>query len=130
LTIVVISSNIRNISKDQNTQLDGFAGIFKALGNSHRLSIFLRLARCCCPGEISTDEEMRACVGELGRDLGLAASTVSHHLKELRRAELIRMERAGQTVECWVEPKTLEALAGFFRGAGGPSLPRGETSAT
>lgn len=61
---------------------------------------------------------MRACVGDLGDGLGLAPSTISHHLKELRRAGLIRMERAGRHVECWADPEALARLSEFFRFAG------------
>jgi ArsR family transcriptional regulator len=46
--------------------------------------------------------------------LGIVPSTVSHHIKELRRAGLIRMERRGQKIECWVDPEVLKELAGFF----------------
>ncbi len=92
------------------------ASVFKALANPHRLAIFLNLASCCRPGEVCEVEE-RACVSELGAGLGLAQSTVSHHLKELRQAGLIHMKRKGQTIECWVEPNTLTELSGFFRDA-------------
>ena len=57
---------------------------------------------------------MRRCVGVIGGDLEIAPSTVSHHLKELRQAGLVHMERRGQTIECWVEPETLRLLADFF----------------
>ncbi len=53
-------------------------------------------------------------MGEISRDMGIAASTVSHHIKELRQAGLIRMERRGQKVECWVDPERLDDLASFF----------------
>ncbi len=62
---------------------------------------------------------MRACLGELGAGLGLAPSTISHHLKELRHASLIHMKRAGQHVECWADPEALARLSEFFRRAGG-----------
>ena len=89
--------------------------MFKALSNPHRLSIFLRLISCCTPGTVcNADEDMRVCVGELGQDMGIAPSTVSHHIKELRRAGLIRMKRRGRKVECWIDPDTLRDLAGFF----------------
>ena len=58
--------------------------------------------------------ESCACVGELGQDLGIGLSTISHHIKELRRAGLIRMERRGQKIECWIDPETLAAVRDFF----------------
>ena len=96
-----------------------FAEMFKALSNPNRLKIFMRLISCCQPGTVTrinstTGEVGCACVGELGRDLGIVASTISHHIKELRQAGLIRMERRGQKMECWIDPKTLSALRDFF----------------
>jgi ArsR family transcriptional regulator len=98
------------------------AELFKALANPHRLKIFIGLARCCRAGEACAPN-MRACVGELGDGLDLAPSTVSHHLKELRRAGLIHMKRAGQHVECWADPEALARLCEFFRFAGGEMSP-------
>lgn len=117
-------SNIRTLDPER------FAEVFRALANPHRLGIFLRLARCCRAGESSTADDVGACVAEIGQGLDLAPSTVSHHLKELRRAGLIRMERRGKTVECWVDSRTLETLAVFFRHAGCcPETPDGEPPA-
>ena len=98
------------------------AELFKALANPHRLKIFAALARCCRQGEACAPN-MRACVGDLGDGLGLAPSTVSHHLKELRHAGLIHTKRAGQHVECWADPEALERLGDFFRFAGGEISP-------
>jgi ArsR family transcriptional regulator len=96
------------------TSADEFAACFHALSNPHRLRIFVRLAACLPPGATCAEAEMRRCVGELGTDLGIAASTVSHHLKELRQAGLIHMERRGRSIECWVEPEMLRHLSEFF----------------
>lgn len=91
------------------------ADMFKALGNPHRLAIFQRLTSCCAPGIVSEmNAEMHFTVGEIGEELDIAPSTISHHLKELFRAGLIETRRNGKTIECWIEPKVLEQLAGFF----------------
>jgi ArsR family transcriptional regulator, arsenate/arsenite/antimonite-responsive transcriptional repressor len=60
---------------------------------------------------------MGAYVGQLGRDLGIAPSTVSHHIKELRQAGLICLKRHGRNVECRVEAALLRELAEFFAAA-------------
>jgi ArsR family transcriptional regulator len=107
------------MSKYRDEEIGAFAEIFKALSNPNRLRIFLRLASCCAPGtrasiDTDVDPEGCACVGELGQDLGIVPSTISHHIKELRRAGLIRMERRGQKIECWIDPETVVALREFF----------------
>jgi ArsR family transcriptional regulator len=105
------------MSNYRNIDIDRIAGLFKAISNPHRLRMFMKLAtscteRSCCD---ASDEGIRRCVGELAEDLGLAASTVSHHLKELRQAGLVRVERCGQKIECWVSEQALSALSDFFQ---------------
>lgn len=93
----------------------GLARCFAALSNPHRLAIFERLCSCCKPGT-SCDFEQAAKigVGELRTGLSIAPSTLSHHLKTLRDAGLVVMERRGKRVECHVEPEVLAQLARFF----------------
>jgi DNA-binding transcriptional ArsR family regulator len=107
------------MSNYRDKYIEKYSEMFKALSNPNRLRIFMRLITCCQPGTVTSisgnsGEEGCACVGELGQDLGIVASTISHHIKELRRAGLIRMERRGQKMECWIDPETLTALRGFF----------------
>ena len=109
---------IRNMSNKSNFDLDALAETFKALANPHRLAIFLRLSSCCDTGRCATDEGLKACVGEVSRELDVAPSTASHHLKALRQAGLVHMRRSGQNVECWVERTTLDELIEFFKLAG------------
>ena len=111
--------NIRNMSNYQDEEIEKFSEIFKALSNQNRLKIFLRLVSCCRPGTLTTikenvEPENCACVGELGQDLGIVPSTISHHIKELRQAGLIRMERNGQKIECSMDPDVLAAIQRFF----------------
>ena len=103
------------MSKSRNIQLQDYASIFKALSNPNRLEIFLQLSRCCAPGTVCSGADIDVrCVGDLGTDLNVAASTLSHHIKELNRAGLINMRRSGQNVECWIDPETLQMLSDFF----------------
>ena len=90
------------------------AGAFKALSHPHRLAIFLRLAKCCEKHGCAEDDCARFCMGELGRGLRIGQPTISHHLKELARAGLIRTRKCGQMTECWVTETTLDELARFF----------------
>ncbi|MEE8578058.1 MAG: metalloregulator ArsR/SmtB family transcription factor [candidate division Zixibacteria bacterium] len=95
--------------------MDEFSAMFKALSNPHRLTIFTRLAGCCKGWCVKrTQGEYKATVGELSRDLKIAPSTVSHHIKELKTTGLITIERKGQTVCCCVEPNILKRMREFF----------------
>ena len=110
----------RNMSKHRTGDIQRLAVMFRALANPQRLHIFLRLAAscdsaCCCDASAAG---IRRCVGDLGTGLGLAASTVSHHIKELRRAGLVEVERKGQKIECWVSEEAVRLLATFFEPAG------------
>ncbi len=102
---------------EKYTNVDQLAEMFKALSNPNRLKIFMQLIGCCQPGtRCDLQSECCAFVGDLSRDLEIVPSTVSHHMKELRRAGLIKMRRQGQKVECWVDPEAIQHLVRFFSG--------------
>jgi len=100
--------------KTNTKDLERLTQMFGALSNPNRLRIFLRLVACYMGATCNTDGEHRPCVGDLGQDIGVAQSTVSHHIKELRRAGLIHTARHGQKIKCWVNPETWQDLTGFF----------------
>ncbi len=104
-------------------EIDRYSKMFKALASPHRLGIYMRLVNCCEPGtKCSTDaSDQETCVGEVAEGLKLAPSTVSHHLKELRQAGLIEMEKQGQRSYCWVKPEALEELSEFLKPENGLS---------
>lgn len=103
------------MSNYRNEEIERMARKFGALSNPNRAKIFLQLAsRCSSKAASCTDDDMYSCVGELGKDLGIAPSTVSHHIKELNQAGLIKMERSGRTVKCWVDSGAVFELADFF----------------
>ncbi|CDY75955.1 Transcriptional regulator, ArsR family [Caballeronia glathei] len=62
------------------------ADLFRLLGDPTRLRIVLACA-----------DEKRA-VGAIAESLGLSASLVSHHLRLLRAARIVRAERQGKQV--------------------------------
>jgi ArsR family transcriptional regulator len=64
------------------------AGLFKALGDPHRLTILATLARA----------EDEVCVCDFTSALPLNQPAVSHHLKILRDAQLVTWERRGTWV--------------------------------
>jgi ArsR family transcriptional regulator len=105
------------MSKSRILETENIASWLKALSNPNRLQIFLGLATACAPGSgCASPTEARACVGEVCSELKIAPSTVSHHLKELRQAGLVHMERRGQNIDCWANQETLVELSEFFAG--------------
>ena len=105
-----------SMSRPEPNPHDLRARLFKALANPHRLAILERLAACCAPGVVwQVPDSAAANVGDLGSGLGIAGSTLSHHLKELVHAGLIRTERRGKNVVCWLDPDVLRDLADYFK---------------
>jgi len=117
LTTMPNSSILLNMSNYRTEEARRFADMFKALANPHRLIIFLRLLSCCpsCACTVS-DEEARRYVGTLAAELSVAPSTVSHHMKELRQAGMVKMERRGKHIECSVDEGAVVALAELLAG--------------
>ena len=98
-----------------DSPIEHISEIFKALSNPHRLRILMRLATCGEQSENSCSNGMIcACAGVLVNELGLAQSTVSHHLKELSRCGLITMVKNGQSVRCHINTATIQMLIEFL----------------
>lgn len=97
---------------------DSLAVLFKALGDPTRLAIFETLR--CCDQAVEVDERGQCrpagslSVGEVCCRLGGSMSTMSHHLKELRMAGLIRMEKQSRWIYCSVNPDALELIREFL----------------
>lgn len=76
-----------------------------ALGHDARLSIFRLLVKAGDPG-------LR--VSDIGALLGLAPSTLAHHLSTLVDAGLVLQERQGREVFNRVDFPAMHALVGFL----------------
>jgi len=103
------------------TDLRETAALFKALGDPTRLRIYQFLRGQAVPVAVDDAGEVRPVsgptVGEVcchitGKDR--VTSTVSEHLKELRLAGLIVMERRGKSMICAVDTAYTDLLAAFF----------------
>ena len=81
-------------------KLAGLAPLFKALGDETRLAIVALLA--AADGEV--------CVCDVERHFELSQPTISHHLKVLREAGLVRSERRGTWVYYELERRALAAV--------------------
>ena len=97
-------------------EIERLAAVFKCLGNRHRLQILLDLAACCKPDAACCGGAGQRRVGQLAEDQELAASTVSHHIKELSRAGLMCCTKRGKQTLCCVDQSVLAELREFFSG--------------
>ncbi len=105
----------------QSTSLNKISTMFKALGDHTRLRIFEFLCSLCEPVALGESGEVQmlhgATAGEVcchvtGEDR--ITSTISFHLKELRNAGLISMQRKGKNMICQVDRKALEDLTSYL----------------
>ena len=79
--------------------------MFAALGAEPRLRI-LRVLLSAHPGGMV--------VGEIQNELGIAASTLSHHLEKLKNEDLVTVRRESTFLRYAANTKALEDLLGFL----------------
>jgi ArsR family transcriptional regulator len=90
------------------------AKVFKALSDPTRLAIY-ELIRAGGGGAYS-EEQVENSISKIAANFHVSLSTVSHHIKELRNADLIRCEKRGQTVYCSPNEEILAEVERFVRG--------------
>jgi DNA-binding transcriptional ArsR family regulator len=81
------------------------ATAFAALGSEARLSILRRLVRAGGGG---------LPIGQLGEDVGVTGSVLTHHLKHLVAAGLVEQRRDGRRILCSVVIAEVERLSTFL----------------
>ena len=85
--------------------LDTAALLLDELGNQTRLRIVRLLVRAGDEGRT---------VGDIQREIGVPASTLSHHLSHLRSAGVVWQEREGTVLHCFVDFKMISELVSFL----------------
>lgn len=86
-------------------KLEKASGQLAALGNPIRLRIYRLLVRAGADG---------LTVGAVQDKVGLAASTLSHHIKELVEAGLITQERQATALICRAHYPTMSGLIAYL----------------
>jgi ArsR family transcriptional regulator, arsenate/arsenite/antimonite-responsive transcriptional repressor len=82
-----------------------YAGMFAAIGTEARLNI-VRLLLAAHPEGLPA--------GEVQAELGIPASTLSHHLEKLKNEELVTVERRGTFLVYRANADTLRELMNFL----------------
>ena len=86
-------------------KLEKAASQLEALGNPTRLQLYRTLVRAGGEG---------LPVGRAQEKLGIAASTLSHHLKRLVDTGLVTQERQATTLICRANYPSMDALIGYL----------------
>ena len=86
-------------------EITRFADMFSAMGTGPRLRIMRALLSAHPDGMV---------VGDIGGELGIPASTLSHHLEKLKNEELVNVRREGTYLWYSANTDVLQELLGFL----------------
>ena len=93
------------VSKVKHEEVIRYADMFAAMGSEPRLRIMRLLLSAHPDGMV---------VGEIGTELEVTASTLSHHLEKLKNEDLVRVQREGTFLRYSANTAVLEQLLGFL----------------
>jgi ArsR family transcriptional regulator, arsenate/arsenite/antimonite-responsive transcriptional repressor len=82
-----------------------YADMLSAMGAEPRLRV-MRLLLSAHPDGLV--------VGQIGKELGIPGSTLSHHLEKLKHEGLVRVRREGTFLRYSANAKVLRELLGFL----------------
>ncbi len=94
-----------SVAADSDTELLRFADMLAALGTETRLRIIRLLLSAHPEGMV---------VGEIGAELGIPASTLSHHLEKLKNEGLVLVRRESTFLRCTANTQALQEVVGFL----------------
>jgi DNA-binding transcriptional ArsR family regulator len=92
-------------SKVKHEEVIRYADMLAAMGSEPRLRIMRLLLSAHPDGMV---------VGEIGTELEVTASTLSHHLEKLKNEDLVRVHREGTFLRYSANTPVLEQLLGFL----------------
>jgi ArsR family transcriptional regulator, arsenate/arsenite/antimonite-responsive transcriptional repressor len=91
--------------KQTEEQVARFADMFSAIGTEPRLRIMRALLSAHPEGMV---------VGDIITELGITASTLSHHLEKLKNEDLVKVRREGTFLWYSANAEALQELLGFL----------------
>jgi DNA-binding transcriptional ArsR family regulator len=94
-----------NLKRDTSEEVVHYADMFSALGTEPRLRIMQLLLSAHPDGVV---------VGEIGSELGITSSTLSHHLEKLKNEDLVTVRREGTFLWYSANTEALKELLGFL----------------
>jgi DNA-binding transcriptional ArsR family regulator len=92
-------------AKPTEEEITRYADMFSAMGTGPRLRIMRVLLSAHPDGMI---------VSDIGAELGIPASTLSHHLEKLKHEDLVKVRREGTFLWYSVNSEALQELLGFL----------------
>ena len=92
-------------TKPTEEQITRFADMFSAMGAGPRLRIMRVLLSAHPDGMV---------VSDIGAELGIPASTLSHHLEKLKHEELVNVRRESTYLWYSANAEVLQELLGFL----------------
>ncbi len=93
------------MAQNDAEEIARFADMFSALGAEPRLRIVRLLLSAHPEGLV---------VGEIGSELGIPPSTLSHHLDKLKNEELVSVQRESTFLRYTANTQALREIVGFL----------------
>jgi DNA-binding transcriptional ArsR family regulator len=92
-------------AKDKIDNVPRYADMLSAMGTKPRLRIMRLLLSAHLEGMV---------VGDIGEELGIPNSTLSHHLEKLKNEDLVKVQREGTFLRYSANTAALQELLGFL----------------
>lgn len=93
------------MAKQESELVARYADMLSAMGTEPRLRIVRLLLSSHPEGMV---------VGDVGEELGIPSSTLSHHLEKLKNEDLVRVRREGTYLWYSANTEALQQLLGFL----------------